>query len=78
MPKEETLCGIVFDAMTIKEYLHFDQASDSIIGREDFGKHGKTFKTANHALVFMIKGFVKKWKMVLGFSFIREGLTHAE
>lgn len=34
LPKEETLCGIVFDAMTIKESLHFDQASDSIIGRE--------------------------------------------
>ena len=67
MSKEERLCGIAFDAMSIKEYLHFDQASDSIIGREDFGEHGKSLKLANHALVFMIKGLVKKWKMILVF-----------
>ncbi|MPC32786.1 hypothetical protein E2C01_026115 [Portunus trituberculatus] len=48
LAKEETLCGIVFDAMSIKESLHFDKASDSVIGREDFTEHGKrginTFK----------------------------------
>ncbi|MCP4266887.1 MAG: hypothetical protein GY777_15180 [Candidatus Brocadiaceae bacterium] len=52
------MCGIVFDAISIKESLHFDKASDSINGREDFGDHGKSFKEANHALVFMVKGLV--------------------
>ena len=70
MPKEERLCGITFDAMTIKECLHFDKASDSVIGREDSGEHGRSLKPANHALVFMIKGLVKKWKMVLGCFFL--------
>ena len=75
MPKEETLCGIVFDAMSIKESLHFDKATDSIIGREDFGEHGKSLKLANHALVFMVKGLVKNWKMVLGYFFYSGGIT---
>ena len=44
LSKEDTLCGIVFDAMSIKEFLHFDKATDSIIGREDFGEHGKSQK----------------------------------
>lgn len=74
LPKEEALCGIVFDAMSIKESLHFDKASDSIIGREDFGEHGKSLKTANHALVFMVKGLVKNWKMVLGYFFYAGGI----
>ena len=42
LSKEDTLCGIVFDAMSIREFLHFDKATDSIIGREDFGEHGKS------------------------------------
>ena len=41
LSKEDTLCGIVFDAMSIREFLHFDKATDSIIGREDFEEHGK-------------------------------------
>ena len=39
MSKEETLCGIVFEAMSIKEYLHIDE-------------HGKSLKSANHAFFF--------------------------
>ena len=74
LPEEETLCGIVFDAMSIKESLHYDRASDSIIGREDFGEYGKSLKLANHALVFMVKGLIKKWKMVLGYFFYSGGI----
>ena len=74
-PKEDTLCGIVFDAMSIKEFLHFDKATDSIIGREDFGEHGKSLKLANHALVFMVKGLTKNWKMVLGYFFYSGGIN---
>ena len=54
LPKEDLLCDIAFDAMIIKENLHFDQESDSIVGREYFGVHGNSFKQANHALVLMI------------------------
>jgi len=60
--------------MSFKESLHVDQASDSIIGREHFGEHSKSFKHANHALVFMIKGLVKKWKIILGYFFYSGGI----
>ena len=70
LPKEETLCGIVFDAMSIKESLHYDRALDSILGREDFGEHATSMKEANHALVFMVKGLVRKWKIVFGHFFL--------
>lgn len=75
LPKEEILCGIVFDAMSLKESLHFDKATDTVIGREDFGEHGKSLKLANHALVFMVKGLIKNWKMVLGYFFYSGGIT---
>lgn len=55
--------------MSIKESLHYDRASDSIIGREDFGEHEKSLKLSNHVrvLYFMVKGLTKKWKIVLGY-----------
>ena len=54
MQKENGFCGIIFDAMSIKESLHFDNVSDSLIGRENFGELGSSLKPANHALVFMV------------------------
>lgn len=74
MSKEGILYDNVFDAMTIKESLHFDQASDSIIGREDLGDHGKSLKQTNHALVFVVKGLFRKWKRVLGQFFVLGGI----
>ena len=73
--KEDSLCGIVFDTMSIKEFLHFDKATDSIIGREDFEEHGKSLKMANHALVFIVKGLLTNWKMVLGYFFYSGGIN---
>ena len=61
--------------MAIRQSLHFDQTPDSIIGREDFGERGKSLKEANHALVFMVKGLIKKWKMILGNLFFSGGIN---
>ena len=51
--QKRRLCGIVFDAMSIKESLHYDRASDFITGREECGESGKSLKLANHALVLL-------------------------
>ena len=59
LPKEETLCGIVFDAMSLKESLHFDQASDSIIGREDFGEQAKVLSKQTMHLFSWLKGWLR-------------------
>lgn len=60
MKPEQTLCGIVFDAVSIKPSLHYDQPKDLVVRREDFGEFGGTDKEANHALVFMVKGLATK------------------
>ena len=78
LPKEETLCGIGFDSISLKESLHFDQVSDSVIGMEGFGENGSSGRLANHALVFLVKGLVKKWKMVLGYFVYSGGLDHGK
>lgn len=41
LPRQDTLCGIIFEAMSIKEFLHFDK---EILDnwREDFGERGKS------------------------------------
>lgn len=68
-PKEDTLCGIVFSSMGIKEGFHLDKATNSVIGGEDLGEHGRSLKQANRVLVFMVKGLVYKWTLVLGCFF---------
>lgn len=68
-PKEDTLCGIVFSSMGIKEGLHFDKVTNSIIGGENLGEHGGSLKQANRVLLFMVKGLVDKWTLVLGCFF---------
>lgn len=70
MKAEERVCGITFDAMHIKQTLQYDQCNDCVEGMEDLGQHGKSSKPANYAMVFMLKGLVKKWKQTLGYFFM--------
>lgn len=42
MPKEKALCGIAFHAISMKEHLQFNMASDHIITREDIEEHCKS------------------------------------
>ena len=62
MSDEGHLCCLTFDEMSIRQNLHFSQKFDSIQGLEDLGSHSRTSSIANHAPVFMLPGFHKKWK----------------
>ncbi len=53
--------------MSIKDSLYSDKACDSVIGKGDFGEHGKSLELADQALVFMVKGLIKKWEMIWGY-----------
>jgi hypothetical protein len=67
----------MFEEMSIRENLHFNQKFDCI---EDFlrsWKSGQTCNTANHALVFMVCGLRRKWKQPVAYYFSR-GSTKAE
>jgi hypothetical protein len=52
----------MFDEMSIKELLQFNQENDSIESFEELGRHSRASSMANHALVFMIIGLCKGWK----------------
>jgi hypothetical protein len=67
----------MFDEMSIRESLHFNQKYDCIEVFEDCGSHGRTCNIENHDLVFMIRGLRRKWKQPVAYYFTR-GSTKAE
>jgi hypothetical protein len=67
----------MFDEMSIRENLRFNQKFDCIEGFEDLGRQGRTCNIANHALVFMVRGPHRKWKQLVAYYF-NCGSTKAE
>ena len=61
------LCAVVMDEMSIKESLYYNVEKDSVEGFEDFGSQGRTQYVANHAMVFMVRGLLSKWKQPVGY-----------
>jgi len=68
-------CCLLFDEMSIRENVRFNQKLDCIEGYEDYGTE-RTCHIANHALVFMVRGLHRKWKQPVAYYFIR-GSTNA-
>ena len=56
----ENLCGIAFDVNHLSASLSYNQITDSIEEREELGEFGKSYKTANYAIVFIVKGLISK------------------
>jgi hypothetical protein len=48
----------------VGEHLHFNQKIYCVEGFKDLGSHGRTSGIANCALVFMLHGLHKKWRVV--------------
>jgi hypothetical protein len=61
----------MFDEMSIRKNLNFNQNFGCIEGFEDLGSHSRTSNVANHALVFMLRGLCKKWKQPVAYYLIR-------
>ena len=77
MSDGDNVCCLMFDEMSIREHLHFNQKFGCIDGFEDLGSHGRTSSIANHALVFMLRGLRKKWKQPVAYYLIH-GSTKGE
>jgi len=67
----------MFDKMSIRQHLHFNQKIDCIEGFEDLGRHSRTSNIANHALVFMLRGLCKRWKQPVTY-YLTHGSTKGE
>jgi len=64
-------CSILLDEMTIKQCLQYSKKYDVIEGFENLGQLGRTAKIAKSALVFMIRGLYKSWKVPLAYFLSR-------
>ena len=60
MSEKYRYCCLMFDEMSIRENVWFNQKFDCIEGFEDLGSQGRTCSIANHALLFMVRGLHRK------------------
>lgn len=68
IPNKHRVCTVVFDEMSLSPGLSYNSKQDVIIGFEDNGER-RTKEFADHVLVFMVRGVVKKYKQPVAFSF---------
>lgn len=74
MSTQDKLCGITFDAVSIKSGIYYQQSNDKFVGFEDCGQYYKGKKPAQYAMVFMAKGLCSKWKQVLGYFLFNKSI----
>jgi hypothetical protein len=77
MSEIDRYCCLLFDEMSIRENVRFNQKFDCIDGFEDLGSQGRTCNIANHALLFMVRGLHRKWKQPVAY-YLSCGSTKAE
>lgn len=68
LPDSHKFCTVIFDEMAIAPALSYDRKNDEISGFVDNGEKRET-KIADHVLVFMVRGVVKKFKQPISYSF---------
>ncbi|GFO18982.1 THAP domain-containing protein 9 [Plakobranchus ocellatus] len=67
MGLQEKVCAMLLDEMALKASLQFNPLDDQDEGFEDFGQFGRSPKHATHALVFMLRGLLTKWKQPISY-----------
>ena len=70
MQEKDRVCSLMFDEMVIKPSLWYNPRNDKIEGYEDLGSLGRTCRVADHALVFMVRGIRRNWKMPVAYYLI--------
>jgi len=68
-------CVLMWDEMSIKEFLQYDKHQDALEGIEDFGKGRVGKRAATEVLVFMISGIRTTYKIPLSFYFSTSNTT---
>ncbi|KAJ8979110.1 hypothetical protein NQ317_014122 [Molorchus minor] len=72
MDELDRCCTLIFDEISLSCGFHYDVHQQKVYGFEDLGILGRNDNVANHALVFMIRGVKKNYKMPVGFFFTRD------
>ncbi|CAH2989328.1 unnamed protein product [Chilo suppressalis] len=68
MKVEEKLCVLLFDEISLKAHLSFNQKKDKVTGFVDDG-YKRQPEIADHAQVFMVRGLLKNYKQPISYTF---------
>ena len=77
MDDKDKCVALIFDEKSLKSNLVYSHGLDKIEGFEDFGELGTSQFVADHALVFMVRGLLSKWKQPLA-CFLTAGTVKPE
>lgn len=67
---KQKYCVLLFDQVSLQTNLQYDDSAGTISGFEDNGT-STTQSFADHSLVFMVKGIVKKFKQPISYTFCK-------
>ncbi|XP_063893678.1 uncharacterized protein LOC135117720 [Helicoverpa armigera] len=68
MKLEEKLCVVMFDEVSLKNNLSYNERKDKITGLVDNGQERKS-EFADHAQVFMLRGLIYNYKQAVSYTF---------
>lgn len=74
LPENDRCCSIIFDEMSLKSSLVFDEKNDIIAGFQDNGPGLRKPLFADKVMVFMARGVGKNWKQPLAYYFNEGGM----
>ena len=74
MSERDRYCSVVFDEMSVKEALSYDEKHDLVVGLQDLGMLGRAGGVAKQALVVMVRGLAAQWKQPLGYFLSCDGV----
>lgn len=71
LKKKEILCSLVFDKMAIRQHIEFD--GNDYHGYVNIGCNAQndSVEIASEALVFMVVGINQRWKIPVGYFFVK-------
>lgn len=72
MDELDRCCTLIFDEVSLSRGFYYESHQQKICGFEDLGILGRNENAANHALVFMVRGIKKNYKMPVAFFFTKD------
>lgn len=77
MKIEDKLCILLFDEMSLKASVSYNQRKDKVTGFVTDGQNTKP-EYADHAQVFMIRGMMKNYKQPVSYTFSKAATSGPE
>ena len=67
MSEQDKVCGVIFDAISVKKIFNYNITQDEVDGLENLGVYGASDSKAKYAMLIRVKGLASKWKQTLGY-----------